>query len=79
MEQFLRMDARAKDPDRLVDVGRKRGGEKRLGRLGDVGKSYGPTATPDQRELARDRFGARGEVEKLRGRRLFHGEYSPNR
>ncbi len=61
VEQFLGMNARAEDPNRLVDVARDGGNEECLGRIDDVGKDDRPGAVLDLAQLRGDRFGPRNE------------------
>ena len=75
VEQFLGMNARAEDPNRLVDVVRERGDEKRLRRINDVRKRDRPRLIVDLGQFGRDRRRLRDQFEQIA--RFFHGECSP--
>ena len=76
VKQFLRANARAKDPYRFIELAGEDGDEKSLRRLDDVRKGDWALAGLDLTQFLGDRLGRFDHAEELIPQQFFHGKAS---
>jgi hypothetical protein len=72
VNQFLRMNIGAENPNCSVDPMSDGGDEKRLCRLGDLRELDRPLRSIDCAKFARDRLAGRNDLQKLSPPRFLH-------